>query len=161
VDALASAFLWRYPHIRTCVLRPVNVLGHYTRSMIAGYLRLERPPTVMGFDPLMQFIHEQDVVEAIAVALEHGLQGVFNVVGPGQVPLHTAIRETGGRALPLPEFVLRPIIRTLFARGMVPWPEGAIDFLKFPVTLSGRRFVEATNFRPLFGLEETFQSLRD
>jgi hypothetical protein len=33
--------------------------------------------------------------------------------------------------------------------------------LKFPVTLSGRRFVEATNFRPLFGLEEIFQSLRD
>lgn len=161
VDALATSFLWRYPHIRTCVLRPVNVLGHYTRSMIAGYLRLERPPTVMGFDPLMQFIHEQDVVEAIAVALEHGLQGVFNVVGPGQVPLHTAIRETGGRALALPEFVLRPLIRTLFARGIVPWPEGALDFLKFPVTLSGRRFVEATNFRPLFGLEEIFQSLRD
>jgi UDP-glucose 4-epimerase len=161
VDALATSFLWRYPHIRTCVLRPVNVLGHYVRSMISEYLRLERPPTVMGFDPLMQFIHEQDVVEAIAIALEHGLQGVFNVVGPGQVPLHTAIRETGGRGLPLPEFVMRPLIRRLFARGIVPWPEGAIDFLKFPVTLSGRHFVEATNFRPLFGLEEIFQSMID
>jgi len=160
VDAVTTAFLWRYPHIRTCLLRPVNVLGPYVRSMVSEYLRLERPPAVMGFDPLMQFIHEQDVVEAIAVALEHGLQGVFNVVGPGQVPLHTAIRETGGRALPLPEFLFRPLIRGLFARGMVPWPEGAIDFLKFPVTLSGRRFVEATNFRPLFGLEEIFQSLR-
>jgi UDP-glucose 4-epimerase len=161
VDALATSFLWRFPHIRTCVLRPVNVLGHYVRSMISEYLRLERPPTVLGFDPIMQFIHEQDVVEAIAVSLEHGLQGVFNVVGPGQVPLHTAIRETGGRPVPVPEFLMRPLIRRLFARGMVPWPEGAIDFLKFPVTLSGRRFVEATNFRPLFGLEEIFQSVRD
>jgi UDP-glucose 4-epimerase len=161
VDALATSFLWRFPHIRTCVLRPVNMLGHYVRSMISEYLRLERPPTVLGFDPLMQFIHEQDVVEAIAISLEHGLQGVFNVVGPGQVPLHTAIRETGGRPLTLPEFLMRPLIRRLFARGMVPWPEGAIDFLKFPVTLSGRRFVEATNFRPLFGLEEIFQSVRD
>ena len=161
VDALATTFLWRYPHISTCVLRPVNVLGHYVRSMIADYLRLDRQPTVLGFDPLMQFIHEQDVVEAIALALEHGLQGVFNLVGPGQVPIHTAIREVGGRALPLPEFLFRPLIRRLFARGLVPWPEGAIDFLKFPVTLSGRRFVEATNFRPLFGLEEIFQSLRD
>jgi UDP-glucose 4-epimerase len=160
VDALATTFLWRYPHIRTCVLRPVNVLGHYVRSMISEYLRLERQPTVLGFDPLMQFIHEQDVVEAIAVSLEHGLQGAFNLVGPGQVPLHTAIREVGGQAYPLPEFLFRPLIRQLFARGMVPWPEGAIDYLKFPVTLSGRRFVEATNFRPLFGLEEIFQSLR-
>jgi len=161
VDALSTSFIYRFPHIRTCVLRPVNVLGHYVRSMISEYLRLDRQPTVMGFDPLMQFIHEQDVVEAIAVALEHGLQGAFNVVGPGQVPLHTAIRETGGRAFPLPEFLFRPLIRRLFARGMVPWPEGAIDFLKFPITLSGRRFVEATDFRPLFGLEEIFQSLRD
>ena len=161
VDALATTFLWRYPHISTCVLRPVNVLGHYVRSMISDYLRLDRQPTVLGFDPLMQFIHEQDVVEAIALALEHGLQGVFNLVGPGQVPIHTAIREARGRAIPLPEFLFRPLIRQLFARGLVPWPEGAIDFLKFPVTLSGRRFVEATNFRPLFGLEEIFQSLRD
>jgi UDP-glucose 4-epimerase len=161
VDAVTTAFLWRYPHIRTCVLRPVNVLGHYARSMMSEYLRLDRPPTVMGFDPLMQFIHEQDVVEAIALTLEHGLQGVFNVVGPGQVPLHTAIKETRGRPLSLPEFLFRPAIRALFSAGMVPWPEGAIDFLKFPVTLSGRRFVEATNFRSLFGLEETFQSLGD
>jgi UDP-glucose 4-epimerase len=161
VDALATTFLWRYPHISTCVLRPVNVLGHYARSMISEYLRLDRQPAVLGFDPLMQFIHEQDVVEAIALSLEHGLQGVFNLVGPGQVPIHTAIRESGGRAVPLPEFLFRPLIRLLFARGLVPWPEGAIDFLKFPVTLSGRRFDEATTVRPLFGLEEIFQSLRD
>jgi UDP-glucose 4-epimerase len=83
VDTLASAFLWRYPHIRTCVLRPVNVLGYYVRSMVSQYLRESRIPTVMGFDPMMQFIHEEDLSEAIALALEHGLQGVFNVTGPG------------------------------------------------------------------------------
>lgn len=160
VDTLASAFLWKSPHIRTCVLRPVNVLGWFVHSMIGGYLRMERPPTVMGFDPLMQFIHEEDVSEAIALALDHGLQGVFNVTGPGQVPLHTAIRETGGRPLPLPEFVLRPTLDRLFRLGLAPWPAGAIDYLKYPVTLSGRRFVEATNWKPLFGLEEIFHSIQ-
>jgi len=160
VDTLASAFLWRYPHIRTCVLRPVNVLGHYVHSMIAGYLRQTRTPTVMGFDPMMQFIHEEDVSEAIALALEQGLQGVFNVVGPGEVPLHTAIRESGGRALSMPEFVMRPLFARLFKLGLIPYPAGAIDYLKFPITLDGSRFVEATNFRPLFGLEECFHSIR-
>jgi len=160
VDTLASAFLWRYPHIRTCVLRPVNVLGYYVHSMIAQYLRERVVPTVMGFDPMMQFVHEEDVGEAIALALEHGLQGVFNVVGPGEVPLHTAIRECGGRALPLPEPIMRPAFTRLFRYGLIPYPPGAIDYLKFPITLSGARFVEATRFRPLFGLEEIFQSLR-
>ena len=160
VDTLASAFLWRYPHIRTSVLRPVNVLGHYVRSMMAQYLRQARIPTVMGFDPMTQFIHEEDVSEAIVLALEHGLQGVFNVVGPGEVPLHTAITESGGRALPLPEFAMRSLFSRLFALGVIAYPPGAIDYLKFPITLSGDRFVEATNFRPLFGLEEIFHSLR-
>jgi len=160
VDTLASAFLWRYPHIRTCVLRPVNVLGYYVHSMIAQYLRERWVPTVMGFDPMMQFIHEEDVGEAIALALEHGLQGVFNVVGPGEVPLHTAIRECGSQALPLPEPVMRPLFTRLFRWSLIPYPPGAIDYLKFPITLSGARFVEATRFRPMFGLEEIFQSIR-
>ncbi len=159
-DTLASGFLWRYPHIRTCVLRPVNVLGSYVRSMISQYLRQPRVPSVMGFDPMMQFIHEEDVSEAIALALEHGLQGVFNVVGPGEVPLHTAIQETGATVVPMPELLMRPIFGQLFKLGVSPFPPGAIDYLKFPITLSGSRFVEATNFRPLFGLEEIFHSLR-
>lgn len=160
VDTLASSFLWRYPQIRTCVLRPVNVLGYFVHSMIGRYLRETRVPTVMGFDPMMQFIHEEDISEAIALALEQGLQGVFNVTGPGEVPLHTAIRETGGTPLSMPEFLMRPLFARAFRWGLIPYPAGAIDYLKYPITISGERFVEATNFRPLFSLEEIFQSLR-
>ncbi len=160
VDTLASSFLWRYPQIRTCVLRPVNVLGYFVHSMIGRYLRETRVPTVMGFDPMMQFIHEEDISEAIALALEQGLQGVFNVTGPGEVPLHTAIRETGGTPLSMPELLMRPLFARAFRWGLIPYPAGAIDYLKYPITISGERFVEATNFRPLFSLEEIFQSLR-
>jgi UDP-glucose 4-epimerase len=160
VDTLASAFLWKHPHVRTCVLRPVSVLGPSVRSMMGEYLRRSWQPTLMGFDPMMQFVHEEDVSEAIALALQHGLQGVFNVAGPGAVPLHTAIRETGGRAVPLPEIVVRPIFERLFALRLSPYPAGALDFLKYPVTLSGKRFVDATSFRPLFGLDEIFRSVR-
>ncbi|MFP8878175.1 MAG: NAD-dependent epimerase/dehydratase family protein [Myxococcota bacterium] len=160
VDTLASTYLWRFPHIRTCVLRPVNVLGYCGHSMIGQYLRQKRVPTVMGFDPMMQFVHEEDLNEAIAKALEHRLQGVFNVTGAGEVPLHTAIDETGGTAWPVPEPLLRPMFSRLFQLGLIPYPPGALDFLKFPITLSGVRFVEATSFRPLFGLEETLRSVQ-
>jgi UDP-glucose 4-epimerase len=160
VDTLASAFLWRYPQIRTCVLRPVNVLGYYQHSMIGQYLRKSPVPTVMGFDPMMQFIHEEDLSEAVALALERGLRGVFNVTGPGEVPLHTAIRETGGAPLPLPEPVMRTAFNQLFRWGLTPFPPGAIDYLKFPLTISGDAFRDAADFKPHFGLQEIFQSLR-
>ncbi len=156
LDALATAFVWRHGELRTCVLRPVFVLGPEATGMLAEYLRLARPPTVLGYDPLVQVIHENDWVEAIALALTKELAGVFNVTGPGQVPLATAIRASGGRPLALPELVLRPVIRAGFATGTLPWPEGAIDYLKYPVTLSGARFEQATGWKPLFGLRETF-----
>ncbi len=159
VDSLASAFLWKYPHLRTCVLRPVNVLGMSVHSLMGAYLRLRRVPTLMGFDPMLQFLHEEDLAEAIVLALEHGLQGVFNLTGPGEVPLHTAIRAVGGAPVPLPEFLARPLIARLFRFGLVPFPPGALDYLKFPITVAGDRFIEATGFRPLFGLEEIFQSV--
>jgi UDP-glucose 4-epimerase len=161
VDALASAFVWRVPEIRTAVLRPVHVLGPHSTGMLADYLRRLRPPTVLGFDPLIQVMHEDDWAESIALTLTRELAGVFNVVGPGQVPLRTAISEMGRIPLALPEFIMRPWIRTSFAAGLLPWPEGAIDYLKFPVTISGERFQHATGWKPLFGLREIFAAHRE
>ncbi len=160
VDALATGFLWRHPEIATTILRPVPILGHYVTTSIARILRQRYVPTILGFNPMMQFIHEEDLVEAVALALERGTHGVFNVVGPGAVPFHTAIQATGGIPVPLPELVARPLFERLFELGLFPTPSGAIDFAKYPCTLDGRRFQRVTGFRPRFSLEETFATLR-
>ncbi len=160
VDTLCSTFLWKYPEITTCILRPVNTLGYYVHSAIGAYLRLRYVPTVLGFNPMVQFIHEEDVAEAIARALESGLRGVFNLAGPGAVPLKVAIQETGGTAVPLPEMAARAVLDRLFRVGLYHLPADAIDFVKYPCTVDGRRFREATGFAPLFTLEETFSSVR-
>ncbi|MEZ4216143.1 MAG: NAD-dependent epimerase/dehydratase family protein [Myxococcota bacterium] len=160
VDTLASGFLWKEPSVTTCVLRPVNVIGPTAHSMAARYLGLPRVPTVMGFDPMMQFIHEEDVAGAIARALGCGLRGVFNVVGPGEVPVRTAIHETGGVAWPVPEVLLRSTFGTLFRLGFGDFPQGMLDYLKYPVTLDGRPFAAATGFEPAHGLADCFESVR-
>jgi hypothetical protein len=86
---------------------------------------------------------------------------VFNVTGPGEVPLRTAIREAGGESWSIPESILRPLSRRLYRLGLSTYPPGVIDFLKYPITLSGKRFADATDFQPLFGLKETLQSVRN
>jgi UDP-glucose 4-epimerase len=109
---------------------------------------------------MMQFIHEEDLAEAIARTLETGVRGVFNVVGPGAVPLKVAIRETGGMAVPLPEIGARAVIDRLFRVGLYHLPSAALDFVKYPCTIDWRRFQQATKFKPLFSLEDTFSSVR-
>ncbi len=160
VDTLASAFMWRHPELEVCVLRPVPTLGRYARNSMLTYLGMSRPVTLMGFNPMVQFIHEEDMTEALAIATERGLRGVYNVVGPGEVPIHTALRECGARPRPIPEFLARPLIARMFSVGLFPFPPGALDYIKFTCTISGRRFAEETGFKPEYGLEEVFRAVR-
>jgi UDP-glucose 4-epimerase len=161
VDTLCSAFLWQHPEVRTSILRPVNTLGDSVHSAIGTYLKLRYVPMLMGFDPMMQFIHEEDLARAILLSIERQLRGVYNVAGPGAVPLHVAIRETGGQPLVLPESVARPFVGRLFHLGLYPFPPGAIDFIKYPCTVSDRRFVAATGFKSKWSLHDIFAQLRE
>jgi UDP-glucose 4-epimerase len=160
VDSLAQQTIWQHSELHTSVLRPVNVLGPTVQSMVRTYLSQRRVPTVLGFNPMMPFIHEADMAAAVTLAVEHGLRGVYNVVGPGEVPVHTAIEETGGTAWPIPDPPARWLFGRLYRLGLIPYPAGLLDFLKYPVSLAGGRFVEATGFRCEYGLPETFESVR-
>lgn len=161
VDTLCSAFLWQHPEVRTAILRPVNTLGDSVHSAIGSYLGQSYVPTILGFDPMMQFLHEADLARAILLAVERKLRGVFNVAGPGAVPLHVAIEESGGSQVPLPEIALRPIIQRLFGLGLYPVPPGAIDFIKYPCTVTDARFRAATGFRPEWSLRDIFGHFRE
>jgi UDP-glucose 4-epimerase len=160
LDTLATGFIWRHPDIQTAVLRHVNVVGPTAHSMAREILRMRRVPTVLGFDPMFQFIDEQDLTRAIVLTLARGLRGVFNVEGAGEVPLHTAIREAGGIAWPFPQSVLRRLFDRGFRSGLWPYPSGVIDYLMYPVSLSGRRFRDASGFRCQVGLPEMFDRVR-
>ncbi|MFT4571171.1 MAG: UDP-glucose 4-epimerase [Hyphomicrobiaceae bacterium] len=160
VEGVVGAFLWRYPDIATSILRPVNTLGRDTNSAVGRYLDLDIVPTVMGFNPMMQFIHEQDLADAVCLAVEKGLRGIFNVAGPSAVPLHTAIAEIGRRHLPLLDPVAHAIIAGLFRLNIYGFPAGALDFIKYSCTVCDDPFREATGFVPRKMLAEIFASIR-
>jgi len=156
-DLFASAMLWRNPETEVVVLRPVNVLGPTVNTLFSSYLAPKRVFTVAGYDPVQQVLHEDDLAVAFEYALEPGLKGVFNVAGPGEVPLHVVVEESGATRVPLPE----PVIQLVRGRlGFARIPQGALDFLKFPCTVDGSRFVKATGFAARNNLRETLRSMR-
>ncbi len=156
-DLYAGTALWRYPEMHTSVLRICYTLGPSMHGTLATYLRRKRVPTVLGFDPLFQFLHDADATEAIAVALRSSLKGVYNVAGPQPVPLSVLIRETGRRAVPL----IEPLFRRAVGRFGLPWlPRGAISHIKYPVVIDDRRFREATGFVPAYDEARTMEAFR-
>jgi UDP-glucose 4-epimerase len=146
-DLYAGSALWRFPSLRTTVLRLCYSLGPSGHGTLATFLRGARIPTLLGFDPLFQFMHEADAAAAIVRALEARVSGVFNVVGPEPVPLSTIIHETGRHTLPLPEFVFA---LSLGHFGLPRLPAGALGHIKYPVVADGTAFFHRTGFVPRF-----------
>ncbi len=156
-DLYAGSALWRYPAISTCVLRMCYTLGPARTGTLANFLRGTRVPYVLGFDPLFQFMHDDDTAAAICTALESNARGVFNVAGADPLPLSLLIRKTGRSPVPVPE----PLFRLLVGRfGLPRLPKGALEHLKYPVVIDGSRFREATGFAATRDLESTMQAFR-
>src|SRR5262249_6184061 len=101
-DLYATTALWRSPQLCTTALRFCYTLGPTGTGPLCRFLHGARVPTILGFDPLFQFIHERDMAKAICLALDKRVRGVFNVAGPQPVPLSLVVRETGRRQVALP-----------------------------------------------------------
>ncbi len=143
-DLYAATALWRIPHLATTVLRLCYMLGPTGSGTLARFLRGKRVPLVLGFDPLFQFMHEDDAATAIVAALAVRPRGVFNVAGPQPLPLSCVLREAGRVPVPLPEFLLLPLLGRF---GLPKLPAGALTHVKYPVVVDDRAFLMQTGHR--------------
>ncbi len=157
-DLYAGSALWRYPNLTTSVLRMVYTLGPTGHGTLGTFLRGARVPTLLGFDPLFQFMHEQDVVNALTLSIGTRPRGVFNVSGPQPVPLSDVIRETGRTNIPIPEFIFHAALGRF---GLPKLPRGALDHIKFPVTVDSSAFTKATGFKSEVDEKVAIRAYRD
>jgi UDP-glucose 4-epimerase len=156
-DLYAGSALWRYPELQTCVLRLCYTLGPSVSGTLATFLRGTRVPMVLGFDPLFQFMHEEDAAQAICLALDKRLRGVFNVAGPQPLPLSMIVRQAGRQAVPVPE----PLLRFAYGRfGLPQLPPGASAHLKYPVVVDDSSFRAATGFSHVHDEDATIADFR-
>lgn len=158
IDHLVSTFLWRARQTETVILRPVHILGR-VHNAPSNYLRLPRPPTLLGFDPMLQVVHVEDVAEAITLALATGRRGIYNVVGPGEVPLSVVLGELGRRPRAIPHPVAGPLLGLAFRLGLSSFPGAELDFIRYVCMVDGRRAAAELGFRPRHSLRETIHAI--
>lgn len=156
-DLYAGSALWRFPDLTTAVLRICYTLGPSKHGTLATFLDPPRVPVVLGYDPLFQFMHEDDVANAIRLALEKKIRGVFNVAGPPPLPLSVIIRKAHRTPLPLPEFMFTSALGRF---GLPRLTAGAVAHIKYPVVIDSRPFREATGFTPSKTAEDTIDEFR-
>ena len=160
VDMLAHGFFWRHPGVSTVILRPVHIVGPHIKNAPSTYLRLRYPWVLAGFDPMVQLIHVEDVARALALALKPGIKGVYNVVGPGEVPLSSIFHELGRTPIPVPHPLARPALSLLFKYRVSNFPAGELDHIQFLCAVDGSRWNEDLEWKARYSMRETIRAVQ-
>src|SRR5204863_4934953 len=100
-EAGVRDFAEKNPQVATSIMRFANVLGPDVRTSHTTLFSLPVVPTILGFDPRYQFVHEDDVVAALAHAVDAELPGSYNVAADGVLALSEVIDLLGRQWLPL------------------------------------------------------------
>jgi UDP-glucose 4-epimerase len=120
------------------------------------FLKQSNPAILLGFDPMMQFIHEDDVVEAIVHSIMNDTPGVYNVAAEGPMPLTRVL--TLVRKLPIP--VLHPLayLATDLIKSSPLSPQGMTaidwDYLRYPWVGDLAKMREELFFMPQYMTDE-------
>jgi UDP-glucose 4-epimerase len=160
VDMLAQSFFWRHPAAETVILRPVHILGE-VRNAPSNYLRLPVVPTLLGFDPMVQLIHQEDVVHAIRCALAPGVRGIFNIAGPEPVALSRVIKTLGRAVLPVPHPLAGAVLKNLWRYHLSSFPAPEIDHIRYVCMVDDRRARTQMGYAPCRTLHETIMAVED
>jgi len=99
-EAAVNDFNEKQPETCVTILRCTNVLGPDVESSLRGLAELPFVPAILGFDPRLQFVHEDDVGNALVHATEQDLPGVFNVAADGVLALSEIASLLGKPFLP-------------------------------------------------------------
>jgi UDP-glucose 4-epimerase len=143
VEGYVRDFAVDNPHVTVALLRFSNVLGPDISTPIAKALQLPLVPALFGFDPRLQFVHEDDVVRSILFTLERDLPGIYNVAGDGLLPWSEVAAMGGKRQVFLPPYLTNAAAAPLRFLGMVDMPPELIDVLKYGRGVDNRRLKQA------------------
>jgi UDP-glucose 4-epimerase len=156
VEGYVRGFARRRPDVRVITLRTANALGPGLHTPTAAYFRLPVIPTVLGFDPRVQFVSDTDLLNAIEHTTLSDVRGTFNIAGDGVMMLSQAIRRLGRPALPLPGFALASVASAMRQARLADFSREQVAFLSYGRGVETVRMREVLGFQPEHTTEQAF-----
>jgi UDP-glucose 4-epimerase len=166
IEKFCATYSHRAPQLTVTILRFPSIVGPTADTPMTRFLHDPWAPSLLGFDPMMQIIHEDDVVEALVHAVYNDAPGVSNVAATDVLPLNK-IRGLAGKA---PVALFHPFAywgrKRLDRTGQVGERYLPIepDYLRYRWVADLRRMRDVLGFEPRHSAEETvrgFAAWRD
>jgi UDP-glucose 4-epimerase len=154
-----AQFTRENPGASVTVLRTAPIVGPTISNFVTRYLSHRFVPTLLGYDPLIQLLHEQDAVDALKLVVDRRTDGVFNIVGRGVLPLVTALALMGRVPVPIPYSAAVSAARALWMAQLVNVPPGFMDFLRYLWVADGGKAARSLGWTSRYHLHDIIASV--
>jgi UDP-glucose 4-epimerase len=158
VEGYVRGFSRRRPDITVTVLRFANFIGPTVDTPLTRFFALPVMPTEFGYDPRLQFVHEDDGIEVLRLATLADHPGAFNVAGPGTMLLSQAIRRAGRVALPVPAPAVRLVGNLVRRAGVIDFSPEQLRFLSYGRVVDTERLRAQFPYTPKYSTIEAFSA---
>jgi UDP-glucose 4-epimerase len=157
-DRLCQLWAAAHPDRVMTIVRPCIVFGPSVDNFIVRlWTKVPFSPDTGHLDSPIQFVHEDDVVEAMSALLHGRHAGAFNIAGDGLMTLRECaeIVDLPIRKMPLRAY--RALARALWAARLSEAPPGQIEFALHPWVVSSEKLKQTTGWSPRHTSRETFE----
>ena len=154
VEEYVRGFARRRPDVGIATLRFANIVGPGMRTGMTSYLTMPLVPTVLGFDPRLQFVHEDDAIEVTRRIVLQRTSGTCNVAGEGVVLLSQALGRLGKPSLALPAALVPSVGKTLARGAWADFSRDQVRYLTYGRVLDTSLLQAEVGFVPEYTSEE-------
>ena len=135
----ATAYGKRYRGMKVTILRLAPLLGPGVHTFYTRVLSKRVVPVLLGYDPLLQFLHPEDAIDAFFLALDRAPGGPLNVVPRDSLSLLTALHLADKVTVPVPHPAAYAGADFLWGAGLGTAPGGFVNYVRYPCVAEGER----------------------
>jgi UDP-glucose 4-epimerase len=143
------------------ILRPCIVIGPHIQNMFSRLFELKIIPMLLGKNPLVQFLHEEELNKALCQAIVEDHPGVFNLGGRDPLPMSRLIELSPARGFPIPTLLAKKGANVLFRLGRMPFSQAWVSMQEYPVVVNSERFQKEFGWAPRYSTEESIFAFLD
>jgi UDP-glucose 4-epimerase len=158
VEGYVRGFRRRRRDVEVTVLRCANLIGPTIETGLTRYFELPVIPTVLGYDPRLQFCHEDDALAALHLATLGTADGTFNVAGDGVLMLSQALRRLGRPSVAVPAVAFGALAALLPAARRADLSSDETAFLSYGRGLDTTAMREVLGFQPAYTTAQAFDT---
>jgi UDP-glucose 4-epimerase len=158
IETYFDTYASRHGGVSCTMLRYQPAIGPGLRTQITRYLSQPVCPTYMGFDPRIQLVDIDDVLEALVAAVRNPVPGAVNVAGSGTIGLTRMIRLAGKRALPIASPLFGAVTATGRRLGLDTQSDDFQRLLRYGRGVDTRRLTDEVGYTPVHSTVDAVQS---